>query len=156
MILKTHPPPPTHPSGSCLLTLQDKQTVLKGDGGGGPVMWCQDSSPDPVTPDFNCPSRRQGKVHRSGSSDCQTQTPPTALCLEQSPLFLTISSLLGGSAPLPSPPLHCPSVPPSPLPSLFFGISGPVPISTPRGVDSGADENSSPWLLLLRFRSLRC
>lgn len=50
------------------------------------------------------------EVHHSLGSDCQTQTPPTVMCLEQSPLFQHFFTP-GWFSPL----LHCPSVPP-PLP----------------------------------------
>lgn len=50
------------------------------------------------------------EVHHSRASDCQTQTPPTVMCLEQSPLFQHFFTP-GWFSPL----LHCPSVPP-PLP----------------------------------------
>lgn len=96
-------------------------------------MRCQDSSPDSVILDFKRPSRRWGKVHRSVSSDCQTPTPPLG-CAGNNPLCFTISPLLGGS--VPSSTVH-PSLRPS-SPPRFFDISGPVPISPPRGVLTAA------------------
>lgn len=98
--------------GSRRARLQNK-VVLKGDRGGASVMRCQDSSLDSVILDFNRPSRRERKVHRSVSSDCQTQTGPRC---DVFGTILFVLPFLHSWVAQPPPPLSIrPSVPP-PLP----------------------------------------
>lgn len=98
--------------GSRRARLQNK-VVLKGDRGGASVMRCQGSSLDSVILDFNRPSRRERKVHRSVSSDCQTQTGPRC---DVFGTILFVLPFLHSWVAQPPPPLSIrPSVPP-PLP----------------------------------------